>query len=166
ASDTDDPLDAIIGQPPADEASATVEEETSGAEKAEPETAAAKVDSPDSLIVLLKSKGYEVEVASREKDGDCVLVVHDKKDKVFGYALAVDGKHGKVVGKKKINLAEYGYGQDDQHSKPKKSDDGYNTDQGYDSDQSGDNTESYDNDNNDYDSDSDSGYGSGGSSNY
>ncbi|MEO8667563.1 MAG: hypothetical protein ABI399_03545, partial [Bauldia sp.] len=41
ASDTDDPLDAIIAQPPADEASATVEEETSGAEKAEPETAAA-----------------------------------------------------------------------------------------------------------------------------
>lgn len=119
-----DPLDAIIGP-------ATTETVTEGAPVIENapaiETApaaiastTATVESPDELIVLLKSKGFQVEIDRKEKDGDYVLVVSSAKDTVSGYLVVVDHAHGKVIAKQKIDLADYGYATPQKYAAPKK----------------------------------------------
>lgn len=113
-----DPLDAIIGPAPTE----TVTEEAPAIETAPAVIASttATVESPDELIVLLKSKGFQVEIDRKEKDGDYVLVVSSEKDTVSGYLIVVDHAHGKVIARQKIDLADYGYAKPQKYAAPKK----------------------------------------------
>jgi hypothetical protein len=99
----ENPLDPVGGEAPE---SAASEATAAPAATASPEI---KVDSPDSLIVFLKSKGYRVDLDHKKSDGSYVLVVWTEKDHGLGYLLTVEHQYGKVTAREKIKLADYGY---------------------------------------------------------
>jgi hypothetical protein len=67
------------------------------------------VRSPNDLYRLLIARGYQVDVLHRDYYGDYVFLVTPSRG-AHGYLLVVDGHRGKVIDKRTIRLADYGFG--------------------------------------------------------
>jgi hypothetical protein len=122
-----DPVEAADANPPQEPAAiAAPADDTSGAadpvasagddqpdEAAPPaaKPAPTGINSPSDLYATLTGRGYGVEVLRRDYNGNLVFLVTVPGRANDAYLLVVDRQYGKVLVRREINLAAYGYGK-------------------------------------------------------
>ena len=116
SADATPPQDPAPIDQPADTASGAADQDATATDSvaddatpADSEPAPAGVHNPRGLYTLLTDRGYDVEIVKRHDDGNLVFLVTEAGHDQDGLLLLVDGHYGKVLVRKSIALADYGY---------------------------------------------------------